>query len=194
MCVFLLLLAGVTWAQVVLFSDDFSSNIGWSLDSEWAIAATASNSCGHACTGGTDPAFDHSPSADNQVLGVVPGGCAGTNIHGFYFATSPVINTAGFPIEINYWRHLHVDYAPFMQSVIDVFDGATWVRVFATGDFDCVNDAAWFNHIIDVSAHANALFRVCGVDRLCLLVETSGWVGLGSFWVQYRSKRCLHYA
>ncbi|MFM6266519.1 MAG: hypothetical protein ACKPFA_08440, partial [Dolichospermum sp.] len=80
----------------IYFSDDFANNSnnsnGWTLGTEWQIGA-ATASTGHVY-GNPDPGTDNTPTADNGVAGVVIGGNASTALHGFYYLTSPVINTS----------------------------------------------------------------------------------------------------
>gem|GEM_PF-1532875 len=140
------------------FFDDFSTDLGWNYGPEWE-RGYATLSSGHVY-GFPDPAFDHSPSSDNILAGVVIGGNASTVVHDFYFLTSPVINAEGIPsLEFRFWRYLNSDYLPFMESVVEVFDGTNWVRIYSNGGAG-VNDSYWQEQVYDVTAYANPNFQV----------------------------------
>ena len=146
-----------------LFYDEFANNNnGWLLGPEWAIAPTAINNCGNSCIGLSDPQFDHSGSNDNKIAGVVPGGCASTQLHDFYFLTSPAINTnVPGTVMMEYWRHLHSDYPGYAVNIIEVFNGSTWVRLWQEPPSgNCFNDLNWTLHGFNITAYKNANFRV----------------------------------
>src|SRR6185503_6946091 len=119
---------GVMGTLETYFTETFSSNTaGWTLDTEWQIGPAVLASCG-----GGDPAMDHTATADNGIAGVVIGGCALTNLHPFYYLTSPAIDVsaAAGPVWLEFWRWLHSDYTPYMDNQIDVWNGATWVNIW----------------------------------------------------------------
>ena len=101
-----------------LFKDDFSEDLGWDYGPEWGRGPTSSGGTGY---GSPDPANDHTSSDDNYVAGVVIGGTASTSLHGYYYLTSPVINTGGASnLRLIFWRWLNSDYTPYMQNVVEV--------------------------------------------------------------------------
>jgi hypothetical protein len=139
----------------VLFFDDFATATkGWTLGTEWAIGSAK------ASTGGTagfnqDPANDNTPTADNGVAGVVIGGHTTTALHAFYWATTPVINSAVTgSVSLSYFRWLNSDYLPFMESRIEVFNGSAWSTIYTNGSTE-VTDAAWTPITIDLTAFKN---------------------------------------
>jgi hypothetical protein len=158
--------------DAIYFEDDFSDNsAGWTLDTEWQIGpATASPSPG-SCGNG-DPGDDHSPTADNGVAGVVIGGNASTAVHPYYYLTSPVVDlsAAAGSAWLSFYRWLNSDYSPFMQNSVEVWDGATWQTVWASGGAPGIQDSEWTLQTYDVTAFANAAFRV----RLGHTVGSSG--------------------
>ena len=152
-----------------LFTEDFSDNLaGWTLGTEWAIGPAKASM---GCTGGADPAMDHTPSADNGVAGVVIGGCLNTALHDYYCLTSPVVDltTAPADVHLSYWRWLVSDYTPFMKNQIQVFNGAIWVTVFETGGNE-TNDNFWQFFSYDVTAHKNNKFQA----RWCHTITVNG--------------------
>ena len=141
---------------ITYFSEDFADNdAGWTFDPTWAIGATFA--------GGTppDPAMDHTLTADNGVGGVVLGGNAPTTVHGFYYMTSPPFDTnvAG-PVVIEFWRWLNSDYTPYMQNVIEVFNGTIWVQIFTTGGSPGVADSSWTKFTYDLAPYKNAAMQI----------------------------------
>ncbi len=143
--------------------EDFNDNsAGWQLGPEWQIGAATAGS--GIISGGFnyDPGFDATGVAGGGVAGVVIGGNASTALHGFYYLTSPEIDTASIPgaVRVTFDRFLNSDYTPFMQNVIEVFNGNTWVNIWATGGSPGVADAAWGRHAFDVTAFKNRCFRV----------------------------------
>lgn len=142
--------------------EDFNDNsAGWQLGPEWQIgAATAGTS--FIDVGFQDPGFDATGVTGGGVAGVIIGGNPSTNLHGFYYLTSPEVDTASIPgaVRVTFDRFLNSDYTPYMQNVIEVFNGIAWVNIWATGGFPGTTDSAWGRHAFDVTAFKNRCFRV----------------------------------
>ncbi|MFT3772732.1 MAG: hypothetical protein QM820_45665 [Minicystis sp.] len=150
---------------VVFFTDDFhDSSKGWTLGPEWQIGPAMMSSGGSF--GGTDPAQDHTTTADNGIAGVVIGGNATTAIHPFYYLTSPPFDTAqatGLVI-FTYQRWLVSDFEPWMHSTVDVWNGAQWINLWTNGNMP-VSDTAWTFQSFDVTPHKNPKMQIrFGVD------------------------------
>ncbi|MFM6772099.1 MAG: S8 family serine peptidase, partial [Microcystis panniformis] len=142
------------------FSDDFANNSkGWTLGAEWQIGA-AKTSTGHVY-GNPDPGTDNTPTADNGVAGVVIGGNASTALHGFYYLTSPVINTStANQLFFEFARWLNSDYTPYMQNKVDIFNGSSWVNLWSSGASPEVQDNAWTPQQFDISAYKSASTQI----------------------------------
>ncbi|MFM6628743.1 MAG: Calx-beta domain-containing protein, partial [Microcystis panniformis] len=144
------------------FSDDFANNSkGWTLGTEWQIGA-ATASTGHVY-GNPDPGTDNTPTADNGVAGVVIGGNASTALHGFYYLTSPVINTStANQLFFEFARWLNSDYTPYMQNTVEIFNGSSWVNLLPSNfdDFPGVTDNAWTPQQFNISAHKSASTQI----------------------------------
>jgi len=168
---FIILVSSVTVHAELIFSDDFHNNQGWTLGNEWAIGP-ASPSSGQ--TGGNgDPATDHTPDSVNGLMGAVLGGNVSTVLHDFYWTTSPAIDCTGYMnVNMEYYRWLNSDYAPYMVNKIDVFDGTIWQNVWLTGASPAVQDSAWTLQQFDVSSYAdgNADFKL----RFGYAIESGG--------------------
>jgi len=156
--------AGITTNTFVIdgtvFEEDFSDNTaGWTLGTEWQIGPAIGSTCfGY---GSQDPTNDNSPSADNGIAGAVIGGCITTALHGYYYITSPIINTAGMTnLTFEYFRMLNSDYTPFMNNTVEVFDGATWQLLWQSGASPGVQDPAWVFQSFNISAYANANMQI----------------------------------
>jgi hypothetical protein len=132
----------------VYFEESFQDNSkGWTLGPTWQIGPAVGGCSG--CVGNPDPALDHTPTGDNGIAGVVIGGPAPTNQHGFYYLESPPFDTSQAPgsVFLSFWRWLNSDYTSYMQNSVEVFNGATWVVLpyGRTGGSPGVRDSAWIN-------------------------------------------------
>lgn len=156
-----LALATACGAQTVVFSEDFSDNsAGWTLGPEWQIGpATASPSPGAGGNG--DPGTDHTPTADNGVAGTIIGGNVTTSVHGYYYITSPIIDTSGYgSVSLSFWRWLNIDYTPFMSAIVQVYDGAVWQTLFETGGAPGTQDSAWTQFTYNLSPYTGTSTRI----------------------------------
>lgn len=161
----------------VIFSEDFSDNSqGWTLGPEWQIGAATPSTGG---VYGADPADDHSSTADDGVAGVVIGGNASKIIHGFYYLTSPVIDTsaAAGPISLSYYRWLNSDYTPYMQNRVEVWNGSSWVVLWQSGSAPGVQDTAWTLMQHDLTPYKNAGLQV----RFGFNIGSNGVFTVGSW-------------
>jgi hypothetical protein len=166
------------------FADDFSDNSqGWVLGAEWQIgSATASPFS--IIEFGTDPAIDHSPTNDNGVAGVVIGGNASTVLHDYRFIESAPFDaqSAPGPVILGFHRWLNSDYTPYMNNVIDIWNGLQWVRIWNSGPPPMISDSppqgdGWTFIQHDVTAHKNAEMRV----RFGFNVTSAGVYTIGSW-------------
>jgi hypothetical protein len=155
----------------------FSSNDSWTFQGEWDRAAAQASSgqqYGHP-----DPSSDATPNnTDNRIAGVYIGGNASTSPHGYRYATSPVIDTNKYDLglELRYSRWLNSDYDPRMTNVVEVYNGSSWVVVWQSGGSPGIIANAWTSVSHDVSAYANANFRVRFGFRVGSGAwEVSGW-------------------
>jgi hypothetical protein len=149
--------------QTIYFEETFENNTaGWTFGTEWEIG-NAQMSTGHTSScGNGDPAMDHTPTNDDGVAGVVIGGNASTGLHAFYYLTSPPINlsTVNGTVWLGFHRWLNSDYTPFMQNVVEVWNGTAWVSLWATGGSPGITDSSWTAQAFDVTAHKHAAFQV----------------------------------
>jgi hypothetical protein len=145
---------------MVFFQEDFSDNsAGWTLDTSWQIGSAMTSS--GQVLGNPDPAADHTPTMDNGVAGVAIGGNGDTNIHPYYYLTSPPIDSSGpATVHFEFWRFLNSDYLPFMQNHIQVFNGVTWVTLWESGGPPEIADAVWQKFEYDLTPYKNAAMRV----------------------------------
>jgi hypothetical protein len=143
-----------------VFAEDFSDNLaGWQLGTEWAIGAATASSGQSSLN--PDPGTDHSPTVDDGVAGVVIGGNASIAQHGYYYLTSPIVNTQAVqgPLTLSYYRWLNSDYTPYMHNVVEVFNGVSWVNVWQSGG-TATQDASWTQMTHDITAYKNTQMRV----------------------------------
>jgi hypothetical protein len=146
------------FAQVV-FSETFDGNqAGWTLDADWQIGpATASSAPEY---GFPDPAFDGNGVVGGGVAGVVIGGNAPTAVHPYYYLTSPVIPLTGtIAARLRFDRWLNTDWAPYMQNVVEAWDGANWILIWQTLGGPTITDHAWTTVELDIVLYTGPGFR-----------------------------------
>ena len=146
-----------TFGGCTIVGDNFANGLaGWTMDAEWAIGPAVASS-GTAC-GGSDPAYDHTPTGDNGIAGVVLGGDAMQSNHGYYYLTSPATDTTFEPtVLFRYWRWLVSDVSPNMDNIVEVYDGSAWQTIYQGG---VVADSAWTQQTFDVTAHQNSAMQI----------------------------------
>jgi hypothetical protein len=170
---------GLAATQVIYFQDDFNSNSKvWTLEGEWAIGATsASSNCKQY--GNEDPAMDSTPTGDNGVAGVVLGGCAQKNLHGYEYLTSPAVDlsVATGPVWASFKRWLNSDYTPFMQNIVEVYNGSGWVTIWESGSSPGVQDSSWSTQTYEVTQYKNANFKI----RFGFSIGSAGVYFVGSW-------------
>lgn len=156
----------------VFLEEDFSNAANWMLDAEWDIKPPpAMVACG-------DPTSDTSPGTDNMLAGVNVGGCAATTpLHPYYYLTSPEFNTANAPaVILTFKRWLRSDLAPYMNSVVEVYNGITWYPIYQNGGA-VVADTAWTTMTYDLTNYRNANMRI----RWGFTVGAQGTAATGSW-------------
>jgi hypothetical protein len=141
--------------------ETFADNArGWTLEGDWQIGP-AKASKGVATYGYEDPAADRTATADNGVAGTAIGGYPKEYMHPPQYLVSPPVDTRGTgPLWLSFYRHLNSDYAPYMRSTVDVFDGAAWVNLWDSGGAPGVKDKAWTLVTKEITKHRNAQLRV----------------------------------
>jgi hypothetical protein len=169
---------GCLFPALVYFNETFANNAqGWTLDNSWQIGSATASSGQNV--GSPDPGSDHTSSADNGVAGVNIGGTTGTALHPPYYLTSPVIDlsAATGSVTLEYWRWLNTDYPPYESSTIEVFNGTSWVQIYANPSGSLVTDNAWTKVQLDVTAYKNAAFRVRWGNAITSagVFDMSGW-------------------
>ncbi len=172
--------AKATAPKPLPFYEPFANNQQlWILGPEWEIGSAQT----HIPTNGkSDPGTDVTPTADNGIAGVVIGGeydiSGGT--HPFYYLTSPPIDASPVAgtLTFSFYRWLNSDYAPYVENVVEVFDGSTWVTppLFNTGG-GSYTDIAWSFMTYDITAYANPNLKVrFGFDiGDPIVIKYGGW-------------------
>ncbi len=152
---------GMQVPQTIHYSEDFSDNIaGWQLGTEWQISAATSSSAHNY--GGPDPDSDFSTTMDDGVAGAAIGGNISTSVHGYYYLTSPLYDTSQIQGSLwaGYRRWLNSDHLPYMQNSVEVYDGTTWITLWASGNSPGVQDSSWSSHAHDLAAYKSAQMRL----------------------------------
>jgi len=154
--------------RVVFFSDDFSTNLGWTGlggAGEWTIGPATGGS-GSDSFGGPDPAQDHSPSSDNRLLGndltSGTGGDYNPNISSPAYVTSPIIDCSNYrSVQLKFYRWLGVERNTFDHARLEAYNGTNWIQLFENGS-NHIDETAWSEQNYDLSAIAdnNPNFRI----------------------------------
>jgi hypothetical protein len=138
------------------FSDDFSSDTGWSgLDAAGRASGTGWErgpaAAGGGLNGNPDPATDHSLSADNHLLGFALGADYPAEMD-LAAVTSPAFDCSGQDVvELSFWRWLGVDGNDWAHAAIEISrDGSTWNRLWENG-FTAVSDSGWVLATYDIT-------------------------------------------
>lgn len=113
----------------VFWSDDFSSDRGWT-----GLGGPAEWTIGSPSAGGGDPALDATPTGDNGVLGndLTATGTYENDISETEWVESPVIDCSdiyGTILTFNRW--LRVEGNGNDHVYLEVYNGDSWVRIFS---------------------------------------------------------------
>ncbi|UCD18458.1 MAG: hypothetical protein JSV44_05990, partial [Candidatus Zixiibacteriota bacterium] len=144
-----------------LYTDDFSTNQGWTGlggSGEWTIGPAVGGE-GSDTHGGPDPSEDHTPSGDNYLLGndltAGTGGDYNSGIGTTQWVTSPVINCEDYSsIQLTFYRWLGIEKNNYDHVYLQVYDGAGWVTLFENGSSD-LDDQSWVEEFYDISEYAD---------------------------------------
>lgn len=138
------------------FNDDFSAFTGWQLAGTWTRGPAVAYTAGSPPR--EEPGTDHSPSADNYILGDTIGGNYATNMGGPTYAHSPLFNCAGKTnIRLSFWRFFGVALdAPNGGAKIEISNngGSVWNTVWASTNGTTYKDSAWTSVYYDISTWA----------------------------------------
>jgi hypothetical protein len=154
--------------RVVAFSDDFSFDLEWTGlggSGEWTIGP-ATGGAGSDSYGNPDPSADHSPGADNRLLGNdLNGGTGGdysSSLGTTYWVTSPYIDCSGFSgVQMTFYRWLGVERNNYDHAYLQADNGGSWVTVFENGG-TTIDESSWTMQFHDLAQYAdsNPDFRI----------------------------------
>ena len=136
--------------KAILFEDDFSSNLGWTLGSYWAIGAAT-----------YEPDVDHSPTSDNGIMACplgsdYPNGMSRTE------AVSPVIDCSGeTAVTLSFWSFSGCENDSWDHMGVEVYNGSTWDLIWDNGS-SSFQQSEWTYYEFNVTTQAagNANFQV----------------------------------
>lgn len=175
----------------ILFEDDFANDLGWTGygSGGWTRGSATASS---GCSGAQDPSTDHTPTADNYIIGNYLGACYPNNMSQTYWLTSPTVDCSGMTnCRIEFYSHSGCESSSYDHIYIDAFNGTTWVNIFSNGGSS--SESTWTQRVYDVSAEAdnNPNFRIrFGMGSTDGSVTYCGWniddfkvIGQGDIWV-----------
>ena len=158
-----------------IFVDDFSTNLGWTGYGAggWARASAVAST---TCSGGQDPAQDHTATADNFIIGTYIGDCYPNSMTQTYWLTSPVINCSNMnSCVLDFWSQSGCESSSFDHMYIDVYDGTAWQNVYTNASSTA--ETIWTLRTYNVAqATNNANFRIrFGLGSTDGSVTYQGW-------------------
>ncbi len=140
----------MTSVKGVIFSDDFSADLGWAYTGTWTREAAIA-----------EPDADH--TGDTYIL-ANPIGVDYPNNMTREYVVSPVINCSGqTAVTLSYWSFSGCENTPYDNIGIEVYDGSAWVLIWSNYDWGGINqEEEWTYYEFDVTAQAagNASFQV----------------------------------
>ncbi len=148
-------------SMIEIWADDFSTHTGWTGyggSAEWTRGPAVGGS-GNDGYGGPDPATDHSPGFDDNVLGndltSGNGGDYNSGINSIYWITSPAIDCSGkFNVILTFYRWLGVERDLYDHAYLQVYGNGGWQTVFENGS-STIDESSWNLQTYDVSSIAD---------------------------------------
>jgi len=150
-----------------VFFDNFSTDLGWTGyggAGEWTRGSPLGGP-GDDTHGGPDPTQDHTPTADNYVIGndlTATDGDYEPGLTQTYWLTSPIINCSdAVSVQLEYWQWLGAERSQYDHVYLQVYNGTTWITKWQNGT-TTTDQNTWNQRLIDVAAEAdqNAQFRI----------------------------------
>lgn len=157
-------------AQIVIFSDDFETDQGWTFTGEFE-RGTPNGSTGESPDHGNDNpvgAYDGTNAIGTDLDGAYPNGLGDHD----YEAVSPIINCTGYyNIKLSFQRWLNLEENQYDKGYVDYYDGSTWINIW-TNDAT-IEESSWSlqNIILPASADNNPNVRI----RFALGSTDGGW-------------------
>ena len=169
--------------RIAFFTDNFSFDQGWTGtggSGEWT-RGSAVGGAGSDTYGNPDPSQDHTPSADNYVLGNdLTGGTGGdynSNLGSTYWITSPLIDCSNFSgVQLRFYRWLGVESSTYDHVYLQVNNGISWNTIFENAS--SINESSWNEMFYDISAYAdsNPNFQIrFGIGPTDVSANYCGW-------------------
>lgn len=155
----------------ILYSADMETNPGWILKRQWQWGSpTGQGSYNH------DPVLGYTGA---NVMGYNLDGDYGSRLKSAQYATTPVIDCAGFEgVKLSFYRWLGVDSSVFDQANIEISaDGNNWIEIWHNPDY-AVTDTAWKYQEFDISTVADnqpTVYIRWGIAPTSQYIEYPGW-------------------
>ncbi|MBN2668436.1 MAG: hypothetical protein JXR60_04325 [Bacteroidales bacterium] len=175
--IFVILIFSFESYSQTVFSDDFSTDLGWTGYGSGGWARSNATSGGAASSGAANPTADHTATSDNYIIGTYINSSYPNSLSTTYWLVSPVIDCSNYTsVSLNFWSHSGCESSSYDHLYIQVYNGSSWQSVWANGG--SYSESAWTNLIYSVSAYAdgNANFQVrFGIGTTDGSVTYKGW-------------------
>lgn len=147
---------------VIYFHETYERGDGWQLDALWTIGSVRDEP---EYVDVAAPSIDHTPSDDNRSLWLTQrDGLPFTEFSGPIVASSPAVDLSSPKGEVFLQYSFAVGGSIAAGDFqIQVWNGESWVTVdapWAESFSPELEEAAWSSEVVDVTAHANAEFRI----------------------------------
>jgi hypothetical protein len=88
----------------------------------------------------------------------VIGGNATTDLHPYWYITSPTIHASANMdlVGLEFWRWLNSDFAPNMVNTVEVYDGANWITLWTSGG---ITEDQWTEQGYNLTPYRNPQLR-----------------------------------
>ncbi len=160
--VILILISFQSFSQTVIFSDDFETDMGWTLTGEFerdapsGLGGQFGNPDPSSAYGGT-----HALGTDLTGLGSHHGDYEANLTDREYMATSPAFDCSSFTeLTLKFQQYLNVEDPLSDRAYIDISNdnGASWVNIFT--NLTEVTDDSWALKTFDISAQVAGYAQV----------------------------------
>gem|GEM_PF-5366994 len=167
------------------FEDLDTSKAFWKLGPTWEIGRATASPVSE--TSGADPEFDHSPSDDNHLAGVLIGGLTELVLHDYYHLTSSAISLESMPgtpyppgTRIGLWYWIDVDYPEWQHATIDLCNPSDGC-VLAVENTGYIEGTTWLPQYFDIATYFSNVPQTMTLDVAYNQINLDGAWAVGGW-------------